>query len=122
MYNIVMFTTREELRELTGLPDDNYDKALWDAGFNLDDWDVGFQSDKPMEHVYGTEPNEDIEEDYEYDSYSYGSNALFEDEEPPAPMYYNNDAYWLLNRMDNYCCGYSTTEYNGKYYYLVHHA
>ena len=45
MKTITFFSTREELRELTGLPADNYDKALWDAGFDLDDWDWGFVSD-----------------------------------------------------------------------------
>lgn len=45
MTTITFFDSREELRELTGLPGDNYDKALWDAGFNLDDWDFGFVSD-----------------------------------------------------------------------------
>lgn len=42
---VTFFDTREELRELTGLPGDNHDEALWDAGFNLDDWDFGFVSD-----------------------------------------------------------------------------
>lgn len=27
------------------MPSDNYDKALWDAGFNLDDWDMCIESD-----------------------------------------------------------------------------
>lgn len=39
-----MYTETEELEELTGLDRD----GLWDAGFNLDDWDVGFQSDKEI--------------------------------------------------------------------------
>lgn len=42
---VTFFNTREELRELTGLPEDNHDAALWDAGFNLDDWDFGFVCD-----------------------------------------------------------------------------
>ena len=42
---VTFFDTREDLRELTGLPGDDYDKALWDAGFDLDDWDWGFVSD-----------------------------------------------------------------------------
>lgn len=43
---ITFFSTREELREMTGLPGDNHDRALWDAGFNLDDWDFGFMTDR----------------------------------------------------------------------------
>lgn len=122
MYNIIMFTTREELRELTGLPADNYDKALWDAGFDLDDWDIGFCSDKPMEHVYGTEPDEDIEEDYEYSSLDYEYTLLDEEDSLALKYCSNDDAYWLLSRMDSYCCGYRTTVYNGRYYYLVYHS
>ena len=44
LVNIVMYTEQEELEELTGL---SYD-GLWDAGFNMDDWDVGFQCDKEL--------------------------------------------------------------------------
>ena len=46
MVTTTWFDTREELRELTGLPGDNHDEALWDAGFDLDDWDFGFVSDE----------------------------------------------------------------------------
>lgn len=42
MKTATFFDKCEELRRLTGLPDDN---SLWDAGFNLDDWDFGFVSD-----------------------------------------------------------------------------
>ena len=30
--------------------------------------------------------------------------------------------WWLVNQMDGYCCGYNEVEYNGKWYYTVHHA
>ena len=36
---ITFFDTNHDLHKLTGLPRDDYDKALWDAGFDLDDWD-----------------------------------------------------------------------------------
>lgn len=45
MKTVTFFSTRGELRELTGLPADNHDDALWEAGFDLDDWDFGFASD-----------------------------------------------------------------------------
>jgi hypothetical protein len=45
MKKVTFFDTREELRKLTGLPGNNHDEALWDVGFNLDDWDFGFVSD-----------------------------------------------------------------------------
>ena len=55
---VTFFDTREELRELTGLPGDNHDEALWDAGFNLDDWDFGFVCDE--------EWNEDWSDEHAY--------------------------------------------------------
>lgn len=79
MTNLIAFEKESELTELTGL---NHDE-LWENGFNLDDWDIGFQSDKKID-VY--------------------------------------NLAWLENRMDNYCCGYSEVQYNGKYYYLVYHS
>lgn len=30
--------------------------------------------------------------------------------------------WWLMSQMENYCVGFSHTEYNGMHYYLVHHA
>ena len=107
VYHIVMFSDREALRKLTGLPDDNYDSALWQAGFDLDDWDVGFQSNKPMH--YDAIADFDEEEAREYG-------------EPPELRIPNDDAFWLVRRMEDYCVGYSYTEYGGKHYYLVHHA
>ena len=73
----VMFTTEKELSELTGLSHDE----LWNNGFNLDDWDIGFRCDKKL-----------------------------------------NPNNWLLKQMDNYCCGFKMTEYQGFYYYMVYHA
>jgi hypothetical protein len=89
---VIFFDTREELRELTGLPGDNYDRALWDAGFNLDDWDFGFVSDTPWV------------EDGWWDNH--------------APYF----EYWLLNRMGSHCVGYEHTEYGGKHYYIAYHS
>ena len=106
MYKIVMFDTVEELLELTG---DKDEKELWKAGFNLDDWDAGFQVDKPMHHTYIVP-----EEDRAYNAY-FG-----EDDGERSAI--NDDAWWLGNRMEDYCVGYSYTEYKGKHYYLVHHA
>lgn len=44
MIDLKMYDTVEELIELTGLDRD----GLWDVGFNLDDWDVGFQCDREL--------------------------------------------------------------------------
>ena len=61
MKTITFFHTREELRKLTGLPEDDHDKALWDVGFNLDDWDWGFVCDEEF-----TEDWSDKHPEYEY--------------------------------------------------------
>lgn len=42
---IVGFSTEKELQQLTGL---NHEQ-LWDNDFDLDDWDFGFQTDKPLD-------------------------------------------------------------------------
>lgn len=42
--NLAMFDTENDLQTLTGLSH----QELWNAGFDLDDWDVGFQTNEPM--------------------------------------------------------------------------
>ena len=97
MINLRITDNREDIREWTGLPSDNYDKALWDAGFDLDDWDMCIESDTRLL----CEIN------------SAGGDSWLE------PI---SEAWWLVNQMDGYCCGYNEVEYNGKWYYSVHHA
>ena len=46
--SILFFENRDDLRELTGLPRDNHDEALWKAGFNLDDLDFGIVVDEEL--------------------------------------------------------------------------
>lgn len=96
MINLTMFSTEEDLIELTGLTHDE----LWENDFNLDDWDVGFVSDVPLTV---TRHNDDDEDGGEY-------------EEPVE------DAYWLVYQMDDYCVGYEHVEFKGRHYYMVHHA
>ena len=87
----------EDIRQWTGLPSDNYDEALWNVGFDLDDWDMCIESDKRLvrETDAGT-----------------GERWL-------VPL---DEAWWLVNQMDAYCRGNNEVEYNGKWYYTVHHA
>lgn len=89
---VTFFDTREDLRELTGLPADNHDQALRDAGFNLDDWDFGFVSDEKWSSKWG---------------WMDGSTYM---------------EYWLLTRMENHCVGYEYVEYDGKHYYILYHS
>ena len=97
MINMKMFSSVEDLSKLTGLPTDNGNKALWDAGFDLDDWDVGFQCDKPLVNATGE-----------------GEDTWCE----PA----SDECHWLVYVMDIYCCVFREYEYDSKYYYMVYHA
>lgn len=89
MITLRITDNREDIRRWTGLPSDNYDEALWDAGFVLDDWDICIESDVRLVDDWGNS---------------------------------QTDAWWIVNQMDGYCCGYNEVEYNGKWYYTVHHA
>lgn len=97
MITLRITDNREDIREWTGLPSDNFDEALWNAGFNLDDWDICIESDTRLLQ----EVND-------------GGDIGWT--EPVS------EAWWLVNQMDGYCCGYNEVEYNGKWYYTVHHA
>lgn len=97
MIKLRMTDRIEDIRQWTGLPADDHDRALWEAGFNLDDWDVCFESNKRL-----------------VDRVSDGRGEWWD--EPIA------EAWWLVNRMDGYCCGYNEVEYNGKWYYTIHHS
>lgn len=88
MRTITFFDTWEDLLELTGML--RWDD-LWEAGFNLDDWDFGFVSDN------------------EWIPYWEGQGGSH---------YYEE---WLLDQMEGYCVGYNHTEYNGKHYYMAYH-
>lgn len=97
MINLRMTDNREDIRAWTGLPADNHDEALWKAGFDLDDWDVCFESDTRLfrEVDVGT------------------------DERWTEPI---DEAWWLARKIEDYGVGYTEVEYNGKWYYTVHHA
>ena len=92
MIDLKMFSSEKELSILTGLDHEE----LWDAGFNLDDWDVGFQSDIELTRI-------------EHDRYDTWTTSI-------------DVAWWLVNQMDNYCVGYKHNEYKGKHYYMVYHS
>ena len=99
MIDLTMFSTEKDLMKLTGLSHDE----LWENDFDLDDWDVGFVSDVPLTKTK---------------TYEYGEHGEeFDEYEEPV-----DDAWWLINRMDEYCVGYRHVEFNGRHYYMVHHA
>ena len=57
MLKLIVFETEEELCELTGLTE----HELWQKGFNLDDWEIGFQSEVKL---HKTPTKKDIENGY----------------------------------------------------------
>ena len=91
MSTVTFFETREELCALSGLPDS---EALWNAGFDLDDWDFGVCSEVPWAE----------------------GEAYWERNDVP---YYQ---YWLLQRMSEYCVGYQHFQYGGKHFYMAYHS
>ena len=52
MKTITFFDKSSELMQLTGIPDH---RGLWDAGFNMDDWDFGFVSDSEWDCSWGSD-------------------------------------------------------------------
>lgn len=68
---ITFFDTENDLSALTGLDHDQ----LWDAGFNLDDWDFGFVVDKPLSQHYNA-PRYDPWLDDHMDCYCCGSRHV----------------------------------------------
>lgn len=90
MTKIIWFEDESDLRELTGLTHDE----LWEAGFDLDDWDFGFCSD----------------EELNLNVFDYGD--------------YNCGYYYLVRALctNNYAFEPLHTEYNGKHYYMSYHS
>ena len=104
MKKMIVFSTEEDIFRILGWEYTGYwnkdrekHEALLDAGFNLDDWDIGFCcKDKLHQHI--------VEDDgYEFDSF-------------------DDDVYWLGSQMMNYCVGFHYCEAFGKHWYTVHHA
>lgn len=100
--HLVMFDTEEQLSALTGLSH----SQLWDAGFNLDDWDIGFVSDTKLHRSTDSD-----EEDTDREA---SGDRVYADWDLPG--------YWLVSQMQNYCVGAYYVEYKGLHYYTVHHA
>lgn len=103
MKDIKVFSTVEEVYEILGKKaptkyyDDPFYEELWSAGFDFDDWDIGFACKGPFTHIEHEDGYKDWEEA-------------------------DDDVDWLVNRMKNYCCGYRYIEYGGWYWYFVYHS
>ena len=98
MIDLKMITTTEDLLKEACA---SSIEALWEAGFNLDDWDVCFVSKTRL-----------VEGCREFDEEGY---PLYE----PEPI---DEAFWLMMRMESYCVGYEEVKYGDKWYYLCYHS
>ena len=87
---VTFFSTEEDLQSLTGLTHDR----LWDAGFDLDDWDFGFVSDTEW----------------------HDPERWFSDRKYPYHQ------YWLFTLMNQRGTGCEHTAYGGKHYYMSYHS
>lgn len=100
MIKLTMFDNVDDLHTLTGIPvitdGTRYrHQGLWDAGFDLDDWTIAFESE---ERLVRPSENED-------------------DEDGPYPI---PEALWLIWKLSNEN-DFDEVEYNGKWYYILHH-
>lgn len=103
MKDIKVFNTVEEVYKMLGKEcpakywSDPFYEELWSAGFDFDDWDIGFACREPFTYIEHEEGYDDWEEA-------------------------DDDVSWLVNQMENYCCGYRHVEYGGWHWYFVYHA
>lgn len=103
MKNIIAFNTVKDVYDILGLKynalyyDEPQYEELWDAGFNFDDWDIGFACKEPLCRI--------VKDEDEYEYYEW-----------------SDDVRWLGMRMENYCVGVNICEYGGYYWYTVHHS
>lgn len=118
--NVVVFDTAEDLMSLTGIQ--TYE-GLWEAGFNMDDWDWGVVLDEPMhDDVKRMEHHSEfcwidhLGKYHHEDAYDEEVTECQEKEEMP---YWMRQLYW---NWENYCVGGSHNFYNGKHYYMWHHS
>ena len=103
--DLTYFTEEEELEELTGLNRDQ----LWDAGFDLDDWDFGFRTK--------TKIHKDVDVEYGY----YDSDDTYTETHIELADEYG-DYYYLWNFIEGNCVGCKATFYNGYWYYMEYHS
>jgi len=103
MKDIKVFSEVEDVYKILGREcpekywEDPFYDELWKAGFNFDDWDIGFACREPFTHTEHEEGREDWKEP-------------------------DDDVDWLVTQMDNYCVGYHHCEYGGWHWYTVHHS
>ena len=83
---------------------------------------IFFSTDEELLQLTGLTQRDDLwTVGFDLDDWDFGfvsDTELTEDWDNEHPYY----EYWILSRMDNYCCGYNHVKYNGKHYYMVYHS
>ena len=81
-----------------------------------------FSTEEELLRLTGLALHKDLwEVGFDLDDWDFGfvsDTEWTEDWNDKHPYY----EYWILSRMDNYCCGYNHVEYNGKHYYMLYHS
>lgn len=102
MKNIIAFNTVKDVYDILGLKynalyyDEPQYEELENAGFNFDDWDIGFGCKEPLCHTV-----KDGDKEWEE---------------------WDEDVWWLGMHIDNYYAGVNKCQYGGYYWYIVHYA
>lgn len=81
-----------------------------------------FKDIEELKELTGLTNAELWDEGFDLDDMDFG---IVCDKELSDSWWDNNSPYyeyWLLNRMDSHCVGYTYVEYLGKHYYTVHHS
>lgn len=94
-------------------------RSLWDAGFNLDDWDGGFASKETL----AVWKNELTDEDVKIPQHhSYSDTWDTKGDNIGVYQAWDESVEWLGRQMENYCVGYNYCFFGGWHWYTVHHS
>ena len=105
MIALTYFESEEDLQRLTGLDHD----GLWDAGFNLDDWDFGFRTKRKLHNEKVSKwVSEWTGTEYEEKDISFRDNL--------------SEGYYLYRFVEGNCVGCQATFYKGYWYYMEYHS
>lgn len=73
-----------------------------------------FNKEKDLEVLTGLNHEQLWERGFDLDDWDYGFCC--------ETKLNKSNGGWLLNQMEDYCCGYNEVYFNGNYYYMVYHS
>lgn len=102
---------------------------LWDAGFNLDDWDMGIASKIPLHTYVDAKTGNDLSEEEANERRAkikkLESDGKWEEAcelDDTLAIEWKDGAGWIGSHMESYCVGCNYCYFNGYHWYTVHHA